>query len=332
MLLAAFCVPALICTGTWAGRHAGSFGTLLRRDFGSACTGVLMAFAASHVPFALAGLWLLSQNPSARIGHLALVGNVWIVSLGLFAVFVAFVARALWGLSYGTSAACAAAGLAAMAGGVFAYPAIRPVFWMLTSPCLLFYLWSASQGDLMAIGNAFRGRGSLRRRLEAAAINPHDADAQYQIGLLQMQRRQYTEARQRFEQAIQIDRDFAEAHFELGRIAREEKRLPEAIEHLGRAVALNDKLQMSDVWREIGATYVAAGQMDDAEAALRKFVSRREHDPEGLYLLGTVLAAREPAEAQALFARAVESVTAAPPHRRRELRPWANLARKRIRA
>ena len=129
---------------------------------------------------------------------------------------------------------------------------------------------------------------------------------------------------------MEIDKEFAEAHFELGRIAREEKRFAEAIEHLGRAVALNDKLQLSDVWREIGATYLAAGQLEDAECALRKFVSRREHDPEGLCLLGDVLAKSRPAEARSLFERAVEAAAAAPSHRQREMRPWANQARKRI--
>ena len=328
LLLAAFCVPAMICAGTWSGRHIGSFGTLLRRDFGSTCTGVLMAFAASHLPLALAGLWLLQQPPAAKTAGLGLVGNVWIVSLVLFVVFVACVARALWGLSGLSSAACAAAGGLAMMGGVWAYPAIRPFFWMLTSPFLLFYLWNASQGDLWAIGNAFRGRGSLRRRLEAAAVNPHDADAQYQLGLLLAQRRQYTEAIARYESAVKIDPALAEAHYELGRIAREQKRLAAAIEHLGRAVALNDKLNLSDVWREIGATYRDAGMREDAESALRQFVSRRAHDAEGLFLLGDVV--RDAGEARQLFQRAVETAVGAPAHRQRELRYWAGLARKRL--
>jgi hypothetical protein len=29
--------------------------------------------------------------------------------------------------------------------------------------------------------------------LEAAAVNPHDGDAQYQLGLIHQQRRQYSE-------------------------------------------------------------------------------------------------------------------------------------------
>ncbi len=329
LLLAAFFAPALICAGTWAGRQAGSVGTLLQRDFGSACTGVFMAFAASHVPLALAGVWLVNQPLQARQAGIGIVGDVWIGSLILFAIFGAFVAQALWGLPYVSAAACTGVGFAAVAGGTWVYPVLQPLLWMFASPFLLYYAWSASQGNLWAIGNACRGRANLRRQLEAEATNPHDADAQYQIGLLLSQRRQHAEARQRFERAVKIDADFAEAHFELGRIARQQNRLPDAVEHLRRAASLNDKLQLSEVWREIGAVHMAAGQPDAAEAALRKFVDRRSHDTEGLYLLGEVLRESQPAEAQELYGRAVESAIGAPPHLQREARHWAALASKR---
>ena len=329
LLLAAFFAPALICAGTWAARQAGSIGMLLQRDFGAACTGVLMAFAASHAPMAIAGVWLMRQPVPARQAGIGLVGDVWIGCLILFAIFAAFVAQALWGVTIAPAAVCVGTGLAAMAGGVWMYPFLRPILWMFASPCLLYYAWSASQGNLWAIGNAFRSRGNLRRQLEAEASNPHDADAQYQIGLLLAQRRQYTEAIERFERAIKIDADFAEAYFELGRIARQQNRLPEAIEYLNRAARLNDKLQFSDVWREIGATHLAAGQLAEAETALRKFADRRTHDPEGLYLLGEVLRESQPAEAQELYRRAAESAVGAPAHLLREARHWASLANKR---
>ncbi len=330
LLLAAFFAPALICAGTWAARQAGSFSLLIQRDFGAACTGVLMAFAASHAPLALAGVWLINQPMPARQAGIGLVGDVWIGCLIVLIVFVAFLAQALWGVTIWAAAVCAGAGLAAMASGVWMYPFLRPILWMFASPCLLYYAWGASQGNLWAIGNAFRSRGNLRRQLEAEATNPHDADAQYQIGLLLSQRRQYTEAIQRFERAVKIDADFAEAHFELGRVARQQNRLTEAIDYLNRAARLNDKLQLNDVWREIGATHLAAGQLNAAETALRKFVDRRSHDPEGLYLLGEVLRVSHPAEAQELYQRAVESAIGAPAHVQREARHWASLASKRL--
>lgn len=332
MLLAAFCTPALIAAGTWAARQSGSFGTLLGRDFGAAATGLLMAFAASHIPFALAGLWLLGLPALSRQIALGTIGNVWIASLVLFAVFAIFVARALWGLPYPAAALCSVAGLAAMFAGNWIYPVFRPLFWLLSSPCILILLWGALQGNALSIGNAFRGRANFRRSLEAAAVNPHDADAQYQLGLLFAQRRQYAEAIGRFENAVKIDPELAEAHFELGRIAREEKRFGPALAHLDRAASLNDKLQLSDIWREIGATQLAAGAADQAEAALRKFVERRGHDPEGLYLLGEVLRLKpeSAAEARQFYQRAVEAAAGAPAHRQREARKWAALARKRL--
>ena len=43
------------------------------------------------------------------------------------------------------------------------------------------------------------------RMLEAATVNPHDGEAQYQLGLIHQHRRQRTEALQRFRNAVQID-------------------------------------------------------------------------------------------------------------------------------
>jgi hypothetical protein len=41
---------------------------------------------------------------------------------------------------------------------------------------------------------------------------------------------------------------------------------------------------LSEIWREIGATYLAANMLNEAREALEKFVERRAFDPEGLYI------------------------------------------------
>jgi predicted Zn-dependent protease len=67
-------------------------------------------------------------------------------------------------------------------------------------------------------------------------------------------------------------------------------------------VRLDENHSFGDVWREIGAIYLRAGRLKDAEQCLSKFVDRREYDPEGLYVLGeTLMKLNRGAEARAYF-------------------------------
>ena len=103
---------------------------------------------------------------------------------------------------------------------------------------------------------------------------------------MHLQRRELSEARSRFERAVEIDPEEVDAHYQLGRIARAERRWADAIRHYGETVARNDAHAQHEVWREAGATYVSAAQFEDARDALGRFLERRQADPEGLYLMG----------------------------------------------
>jgi tetratricopeptide (TPR) repeat protein len=173
-----------------------------------------------------------------------------------------------------------------------------------------------------------RSRQHLREQLEIATNNPRDADAHYQLGLIHQKRRQYSEAIARFTQAIEIDPSETDAHFQLGHIARDQGRFDDAIRFLQTAAAQDDKFSSSDVWRELGAAYLGASRIQEAEAALAKYTDRRGYDPEGLYWYGkTLIVLNRPAEAREMFARAIEAAKTMPRHRRAEVRKWGSLAR-----
>ena len=168
--------------------------------------------------------------------------------------------------------------------------------------------------------------------LNAAALNPHDGEAQYQLGLIYQQRRQYTEAVERFKKAVAIDPGEIDAHFQLGRIARQQGRLKEALEHFQVVVNANDKHSQSEILRELGAVYLAARQNEDARGLLAEYLERRPYDPEGLYYLGEALEGLGRAgEARDAYARAAEAVHTAPRYRRRFIAKWSRLAQKQIR-
>jgi tetratricopeptide (TPR) repeat protein len=102
----------------------------------------------------------------------------------------------------------------------------------LTSPFLLFFVFYYLRGEFANLGAGLRSQQHFHRMLEAAAVNPHDGDAQYQLGLIYQQRRQYTEAIRRLNSAVAIDSGQTDAHFQLGRIAIQQGRLCDALEHL----------------------------------------------------------------------------------------------------
>jgi tetratricopeptide (TPR) repeat protein len=205
---------------------------------------------------------------------------------------------------------------------------VSPYFF---SPFLLFYAFSMFRGDIGDIGFSLRQRQSFRRSMEAATINPRDASAHYQLGLIYQYRRQYAEAISRFEKAIQIAHDETDAHFQLGRIAREQGRLQDALNHFSVVLEQDEKHAHSEIWREIGVTYVTASMFSEAKDALEKFIERRAYDPEGLYYYGKTLEhLNKRDEAREAFARCVEAVNTMPSYRYREQRRWDKLAKEQL--
>ena len=317
-------VPCLILLVASNGANA-SFGVLLRRDYGPLATCALMAWAASHLPFALAGLAILPLGLEEKTAL-----GVWAASAICFGLIMAFGVRMLFSLSYPKSlllVCIAAFAFSLQANFVFAVP------FYLMSPCLIAYAYLMVRNNVGDLGFAFRQRQGFRRSMEAATINPRDASAHYQLGLIYQHRRQYAEAITRFEKAVEIASDETDAHFQLGRIARDQGRLQDAINHFSVVLEQDEKHSQSEIWREIGATYFAASMFADAKEALEKFLERRAYDPEGLYFYGKTLEQLEqPEKAWEVFARCVEAVNTMPSYRYREQRKWDKLARERLSA
>jgi len=315
-------IPCLILLVAMAGVNA-SFSVLLRRDYGPLLTCGLMAWAASHLPFALAGFALEPLHLSEKTAL-----GLWVASAICFGLLMALGLRMLFGLHY--SKAFVLVAIAALSFSVQAklFATVSP---FLFSPFILFYAFMMFRGDIGDIGFSLRQRQGFRRSMEAATINPRDGSAHYQLGLIYQYRRQYSEAVSRFEKAVQINDDETDAHFQLGRIAREQGRLQDAINHFGVVLEQDDKHGQSEIWREIGATYLAASMSTEAKDALEKFIERRSYDPEGLYYYGKTLEELgQRDEAREMFSRCVEAVKTMPSYRYREQRKWDKLARERL--
>jgi tetratricopeptide (TPR) repeat protein len=172
----------------------------------------------------------------------------------------------------------------------------------------------------------------MRQLLETSMVNPRDADARYQLGLIYQQRRDHQQAKKCFEEAIAIDKQEAEPHYQLGRVLRTQGNSAEALEHLKTAAAIDNKLSQSEVLRETGATLLDLGRDAEARDILREYTNRRGFDAEGCYWYGVALSRLgENQAAKEALQQSIESVRTAPSHLRRQASKWESAARKLLR-
>ena len=201
------------------------------------------------------------------------------------------------------------------------------------SPFLLFFLFLLLRGYFSDIMGSHRARAAFRQNLESATLNPADASAHYNLGLIHQGRGELDQARQRFERALEIDPEEIDASYQLGRIARQQKRYADAIQNFEHVVARNATHSQHEVWREVAATYIAAGQFEDARTALDQFLEHRPSDPEGLYLMGRAHAGLgHKREATSLMQACIEAVKTAPAYKYRASKRWLNEAQQFIKS
>jgi tetratricopeptide (TPR) repeat protein len=317
-------VPCLILIITLS-EPIGSFGVVLRRDYGTLFTGTLMAWAAGHLPVIAAGLAIPRMGLGPRTAL-----SLWCVSVVWFALLVALLVRTLFGVRFEKAVLLVSVSALAFAVQAKLFATVSPY---LFSPFLLFYAYAMFRGDIGDIGFSLRQRQNFRRSMEAATINPRDAEAHYQLGLIFLQRRQYTEASERFKQAIEIDPTEIDAQYQMGRIARIQGRLQEALNYLSVVVDQDDKHNQHETWREIGLTYFAASMFPEARDAFERLNEHRPYDPEALFHYGKTLHQLGDSEqAREMFERCVEAVRTMPGYRQGQVRKWQKLAKQQLTA
>lgn len=198
---------------------------------------------------------------------------------------------------------------------------------------LLIFIALAARGYFGQLVLARASRARFKQNLEASTLNPADASAHYNLGLIHLERREYTDARARFTRAVEIDANETDAHYQLGRISRTQGNYAEAIRHFEQVVQQDEDHAQFEIWREIGATYLAADQPEDARAALERFLDNRTTDPEGLFLMGRALAeTNRTREAIDAMRRCIEAVKSAPAYKYRTDKRWMNEAQSFLRA
>jgi tetratricopeptide (TPR) repeat protein len=217
---------------------------------------------------------------------------------------------------------------------IFVFPLVaRLLSGVFGSPFILLMLFFLLRGYFSDIMGSHRAKAAFRQNLESATLNPADASAHYNLGLIHQSRGELDEARKRFERALEIDESEIDASYQLGRIARQQKRYADAIQNFEHVVAHDQAHAQHEIWREVAATYIAAGQFEDARNALDQFLEHRPSDPEGLYLMGRAHAGLgHKREATSLMQACIEAVKTAPAYKYRASKRWLNEAQQFIKS
>ena len=319
LVLAVFYAPGVLVLSKLLAGLGGGAGASFQRDYSPLLTCTAMAWTAANLPLAAAA-WIL---PAFLLLYIVIAACLY------FAVLMFFAVRTVFGAGNGTAAAAVALSWIPLVAAAFLWGPLRYVLGWIASPFFLFFVIYFLWGEIGNLGAGLRRQQHFQRMLQTAAVNPHDGEAQYQLGLVYQHRHQYNEAVRRFQNAVAIDPSLTDGHFQLGRLAREQGRLRDALAHFQKVLDQDDRHSQSEILRELGAMYNSVRQYDDARQMLADYIERRPYDPEGLYHYGQALEGlKKPEQAREMYARAVEADRTAPRYRRRVTARWSRLAQK----
>src|SRR5581483_4590966 len=243
LVLAIFYVPGVLLLSKLLGRLGGRLGDAFQRDYSPLLSCAATAWTAANLPLAVAA-WFIGVPTLLYLAGLAYL---------YFAVLMFFAVRTVFGTENGVAASVVALSWIPLVIAVVLWGPLRFLLGWIASPFFLFFAYYYLGGELRSLGGGLRSRQHFHRMLQTAAVNSHDAEAQYQLGLIYQQRRQYTEAIQRFKNAVAIDPQETDAHFQLGRIAREQGRLNDALAQFQTVLDQDDRHSQSEILRELGA-------------------------------------------------------------------------------
>lgn len=246
---------------------------------------------------------------------------VYIIIFPIMIFFILWAVRAAFRMKWMQTISVAIVGVVSIPTLYIIF--LSPTGFIIGSPVLLILSFFLLQGYFREFAKKKQAQADFKRSLEIATLNPADASAHYNLGLVYQQRNDFEGARKSFEKSVEIDADEFDAHYQLGKIARQQNRLQDAINYFSKVIEQSQNHAQYEIWREVGATYLAANQFADAKDALEKFLAERPSDPEGLYLMGRTQAGLgDKAAAIAAMRACIEAVKTAPNYKYRLEQRW----------
>jgi tetratricopeptide (TPR) repeat protein len=324
LFVAVIYVPFAILIGNLFERRAG-FSLVIREEYAGVVSCSLLSLAGSLVVTLPAAIFIGWQSGILEgdvvSGYIVLL---LVMPLPIFAALITITVGVSFRIGWAAAAVTTLISFLSLPGVFLLATAAN---FVCASPFLLLLLLFLLRDRIDEFIGATRSRQAFKQNLEAATLNPADASAHYQLGLIYQKRGEQDAAVASFQRAAEIDPQEVDAHYQLGRIARQQGRLNEAIRHFEHVVQLDSEHSQNEVWRETGLVYYDAGQFQDAIEMFDKFLGKRPSDAEARYWRGMTLykLGRE-SEAAHEMQNCVESVRTAPAYKYRFDRRWMNLA------
>lgn len=324
LFVAVIYVPFVILIANLFEQRA-SFSLVVREEYAAMVSCALLSLAVSLfitiLPAVLIGwqsTWLRSD---AVIGYFVLLV---VIPLPIFAWLMTLVTGTVFHTGW-----LAAVGTVLLS---FLSMIIMPLFidatsFICASPILMVILIFLLRDRVDDFMRSHRSRQSFKQNLHLATLNPADASAHYNLGLLYQQRGELDAAIGSFQRAIEIDSNETDAHYQLGRIARWQNRLNDAIQHFEKVVQQDAAHSHHEIWRETALVYYSAKQYPDALEMFDKFLLQRPSDAQARYWRGmTLFNLGRAGEAMEEMQTCIESVKTAPAYKYRTERQWLHLA------
>ncbi|MBO0860981.1 MAG: tetratricopeptide repeat protein [Chloracidobacterium sp.] len=324
LFIAVIYAPFAILIANLFERRAG-FSLVIREEYARVVSCALLSLAASLLALLPVAVLIEWQSGSLRSESTSMYLPLLIlIPLPIFAALMTITVGISFRIGWAAAAVTTLVSFLSLPGFLFLLQAMS---FVCASPLLLLLLLFLLRDRIDEFIGATRSRQAFKQNLEAATLNPADASAHYQLGLIFQKRGEQDAAVTSFQRAVEIDPGEVDAHYQLGRIARQQGRLNEAIHHFEQTVRLDPTHSQNEIWRETGLVYYDAGQFQDALEMFEKFLSNRPSDAEARYWLGMTLykLGRESDAAQEMQS-CVESVRTAPAYKYRFDRRWMNLA------
>jgi tetratricopeptide (TPR) repeat protein len=145
----------------------------------------------------------------------------------------------------------------------------------------------ASNNLILALVKAGNGPEAIERARALVAESPNDPDRHFTLGLAQFEQ-DVDAAMATLRRVLELDPRHTLARYNLALVLRRVDRLPEALEELERAIAIDPQ---AEAHYTMGVIYWHLGNVDRAAAALRAAVAHKPGYVDAHYALGGVLRA-----------------------------------------
>jgi tetratricopeptide (TPR) repeat protein len=146
----------------------------------------------------------------------------------------------------------------------------------------------ASNNLILVLVKAGKGTEAVERAEALVRASPSDSDRHFTLGLAQAEQN-IDAAIASFRRTLELAPRHTLARYNLALVLRRADRLPEALDELARALAIEPR---PEVHYTLGVIYWHQGDMDRAVEALRACVALDPRNRDGFYTLGSVLKSR----------------------------------------